>query len=138
MKTKLPILIALLCAIAITGCASGATDPNAPRTDQQRLDDGRNVFRIGSLSVNVLIAGGFLAKDDPGLKQIIFTLEKSISEGFVTAQTYLNAGNKVDFNFWLDQTMTALEKYLLYEAQGETKHKLANPATRPSLPKAGK
>lgn len=129
MKPKLTIP-ALIVALLAAGCAS--LGPNA--TDQQKLDSAKQTFTNANNVITVLILTGYIAKNDQALKDAIFQTSATIRDALNKAQEYLAAGQKITFQFWFDQAMNGLTVFLQYQADGERKHRMSNPSTRPSLP----
>jgi hypothetical protein len=123
--------ISLFLLLAFVGC----TSPAGPQTDAQRLQSAENTFTTARVAVNILIATGYLAKDDPKMKAAILKVEDEVAADIAEARSFFTAvpPKMVDFNFWLDKGLTWLDTYLTYEAAGEVKHKLSNPTTRPAL-----
>jgi hypothetical protein len=126
----IPHVLCLLLALLAGGCAS--LPANA--TDQQRLDAAKQTYTNANNIVAILIATGYIAKNDQPLKDAILQASATIRDAFGKAQEYLTAGNKVTFQFWMDRAMEGLTVFLQYQADGERKHRLSNPSTRPALP----
>jgi hypothetical protein len=125
---KMCIVAAML--MTCGGCA--LFNPQA--TEQQKLDSAKQTYTNANNVISLLIVTGYIAKNDQALKDAIFQASATIRDSLNKAQDYLTAGNKVTFQFWFDQAMNGLSVFLQYQADGERKHKLSDPQTRPSLP----
>lgn len=126
----LKMCLALALLPLMCGCAM--FNPNA--TDQQKLDAAKQTYTNANNVISLLIATGYIAKNDQALKDHILQASATIRDAFAKAQDYLTAGNKVTFQFWFDTAMNGLATFLQYQADGERKHRLSNPSTRPALP----